>query len=63
MLFLSGERVSRELEGLAVGADYHGGGAGSGDGGVLGRNEGGYGRHCCVLVLNCLCKSVRRFCV
>jgi hypothetical protein len=56
MLFLSGERVSREFEGLAVGTDYHGGGAGGRDGRVLGRDEGGYGRHCCVRTLTSLYK-------
>jgi hypothetical protein len=54
MFFLSGEGVSRELEGLAVRADYHWGGAGGGDGGILGRDEGGYGRHSYVMTLTCV---------
>jgi hypothetical protein len=47
MLFLSGKRVPREFQSLAVGAYYHGGGASSRDGDILGRNEGRNGWHCC----------------
>lgn len=59
MFFFSSEGVAGEFEGLAVGAEDHWGGAGGGDGGVLGRDQGGYGRHCCVLtkVPTSICRS------
>lgn len=45
MLFFSSQVVAGQFCGLAVRAEDHGGVAGCGDGGELGRDEGGDGRH------------------